>query len=283
MRSALIILALAALLAAQVEEALKDALARRATAGPGAIQQEFLDVLRASLEKRAGKERAKKMLDRLKTRSISALDVRKLMNGGATTSQVQEWFGAGGRSLPKVEAAVADAVDAKERSGYFGILLHIMVRDFGIDPTADFCAQVIGAKDELSRDEFRKLCRGNVSTGTVKKAFGLTARDDCKFMQDILLALQNSPLVRHPMLESLGLGRDGTYDRKEFPPLQDGMRGHGMEGDAAGGLACDLSLPPCPHLPGTFAGVLKACRADLAQAEAERRKKREGDAPKRDE
>ena len=249
-------------------QALKNSLGKNTTAGPGAIQKDFLSNLKGGLSDKLGKKAGGKLFDNLQNESLSSNDVQKLMNGNTTKSQMKNWFGANNRQIDKVEKSVDGAVDQKNRSGFFGILIIVMVGDFGVDPSADFASQCAGAKNELDADMFKKLCAGNVSTSTIKDAFGLDSKSDCKFMQQILNSMQSSPFAQHPMMQSMGMGSGGKYDKKKFPSLDEGMPGFDMEKEGlAGGLECDFELPPCPFLSGSFEDLLKKCKEQVKQEE----------------
>ncbi|MHC4938748.1 MAG: hypothetical protein ACYTHK_07255 [Planctomycetota bacterium] len=263
-----------------VGQALKSALKQNTTAGPGAIQQSFFDSLQKSLNDKFGKKTASKLMNNMQGKSLSKNDVQKFMNGLATKSQVKDWFGASRKQMGKLEQSVDDAVAEKNRNGFFGIMIIVMVVDFGMDPSADFCSQACGAKEELDEEAFKKLCSGNVSTNNIKDAFGFGSKDDCKFMQEILNAMQSSPFAQHPMMQSMGMGKGGKFDPSKFPSLGEGMPGFGMEGFEAGGMACDFELPPCPFLDGSFEDMMKKCEKEAEEAEGpekpkpDRKKKR---------
>ncbi|MEM8884008.1 MAG: hypothetical protein AAGD14_08070 [Planctomycetota bacterium] len=253
-------------------QALRDALTRNLNAGPGAIQKDFFGNLEEQLVKQLGSKKGAKYFANLQKQTISTNDVQKLMNGQATRSQMADWFSASRPSLSKLEQAVDDTVAQKNRDGFFGILIIVMVQDFGMDPTADFCAQVGGAKEELDEKMLKKLVTGNVSTSTIEKAFGLESKQDCKFMQEILNAVQSSPFVQHPMMTSLGMG-GGKFVKSAFPTLEPGMPGAGMDEEkGAGGMPCDFDLPPCPFMPESFSETMKSCKVEAEKAEAQRRK-----------
>ena len=249
-----------------VGKALRDALKNQTVSGPGAIQDSFMKQLSGGLSDKLGQKTGGKMMNTLQNQSLSSTDVQKLMNGGATKSQLQDWFGASRKQLPKVEGAVDGAVDAKNRSGFFGILIIVMVGDFGVDPTSDFASQCGGAKDEMSPEDFAKLRAGNVSTSTIGDAFGLESKQDCEFMQEILNAMKNCPFVQHPMLSSMGMGQKGKFDPSKFPALSEGNPGFGMDPtQGAGGMPCDFELPPCPFMAGSFDDHMKSCKKKAAE------------------
>jgi hypothetical protein len=246
----------------KIAASLQASLAKKTTAGPGAVQSSFFGGLSGQLTSGFGKKTSAKMMTSLRSQSLVSKDVTKLMNGGATKSQLKKWFGASRSQVGKVDKALDGAVDEKNRNGFFGMLMSIMSKDFGIDPTSDFASQCGSAKEEIDKDMFKKLCSGDVSTKTIEEAFGLKAKDDCKFMQEILNSLKSSPMTQHPMMSSLGMGKSGgSLDKSKFPKLTKGMAGFcgSKEGDA-GGFACDFKLPPCPFFEGSFSDLLKGCK-----------------------
>lgn len=241
-------------------KALKAALTKNITSGAGSIQQSFFDNLKGNLGKNLGSKAGDKAFDEFQRQNLTKNDVQKLMNGNTTTSEAKKWFGTSRKQVGKVEKSIDEAVEQKDKDCFFGILIVVMVGDFGMDPTADFCKQAAGAKETISKEEFDKLANSNVSTKSVGAIFGFGSKDDCKFMQEILNAMLSSCFVQHPMMKSMGMDKEGEYSKEDFPPLEKGMPGADMDKDAIpGGMPCDLELPPCPFMPGKFEDMLKKC------------------------
>jgi len=234
-----------------IAEQLRD----NATAGPGYIQGDFVSHLSTGLTQRFGEDRSQQMIQQLDQSGLDSKGVISLMNGQTTSSGLENMFGASRSELSSVEAAVGDAVDSKNRSMFFGIMIYVMVVDFDVDADAEFCQQAFGAETEMSKDALTRLTRGNVSTSSIQEAFGFQDKSDCKFMQDVLNAMMSSAFVRHPMAASLGMGGGKTLsdqDRSQFPQLMEGMpgfpsAGSGFENGTAGGLPYDRAMPPCPY------------------------------------
>jgi hypothetical protein len=132
---------------------------------------------------------------------------------------------------------------------FFGIMIFIMVVDFDLDPTSEFCSQACGARDEVSDENFEKLLKGNVSVKVIMIVFGFESKDDGKFMQEIMNGMQQSPFGSHPMAQSMGMGGSGGFDPSKFPTMGEGMPGFGGEfqGGMAGGMPFDQKMPPCPY------------------------------------
>lgn len=238
-------------------------LALKATAGPGYIQQSFVGGLEASFGEQFGPVPAGRMIELLRKRGLDADDALGLMNGRRMMkSDLRKTFGLRGAQLDDAEKAIGRAVDAKDRALYFGVLLTAMVADFDVDPAGEFCKQIVAARG-MSADDFRQLRAGVMSRSLCEDAFGLDDEDDQRFMQDVLKRVNRSPLLKHPMAGSLGLGRGG-FDRDAFPVLRPGMPGSGdaFADGSAGGLPFDKDLPPCPfageNLEGFFEGERKA-------------------------
>ena len=258
-----------------VGKALKDTLKKGLTSSAGNIQQSFFDNLKNNLDKNAGTQQGQKLYSKLQRQNLSSKDVQKLMNGGTTTSEVKKWFGASRKQLPKVEKSIDQAVDQKNKDGFFGILIIVMVGDFGLDPSAEFCQQAGGARETISKEEFEKLVKSNVSTNSISDVFGFESKDDCKFMQEILNAMQSSCFCQHPMLESMGMGQPGKFDPSKFPPLEKGMPGADMPEDAMpGGMPCDSELPPCGFMGESFKEMLKKCGEGEPKPEKPKKKKK---------
>jgi len=243
-------------------QALKQALGKNITSGAGSIQQSFFDNLKGNLGTNLGTKQGDKAFDKFQRQNLSTNDVEKLINGGASKSEVKKWFGTSRPQTDKVRKSLDDAVEQKNKDGFFGILIIVMVGDFGMDPTADFCKQAGGTKETISKEQLEKLLKSNVSTKSVGEIFGLDSKEDCKFMQEILNAMKSGPFVQHPMMKSMGMGTAGKYDKADFPKLEKGMPGANLDKDATpGGFVCDFDLPPCPFFSGSFKDMLKKCGA----------------------
>ncbi|MGH7162614.1 MAG: hypothetical protein ACREID_03950 [Planctomycetota bacterium] len=233
-----------------VGDAIHDQLRKDSLAGPGFVQNDFLSGLAENLQSQFGEERGQELYDNLKDEQLGAGDLVELMNGDATKSELQDYFDCGQSDLPRLEAAVEETVEDKDRKICFGVIVFIMVIDLDCDPKGDFCQQIAGAQEEISDENFEKLCKGNVSTKVLGECFGLESKDDMKFMQEVLNALMSSAFVQHPLAKSLGMGKEGQYDRSQFPKLGEGMPGFGGEYDSgtAGGFPFDKGMPPCPYM-----------------------------------
>lgn len=215
---------------------------RSLTCTPAFVQGEFLKKLQKDLDDALGEERAAKMWRSFKDQDLDAKDLLDLMNGAVEKGHLKAWFGG---DLAQVEAAVAAAVDSKERGLLFGALAVALVADAGVDPASDLCKHVCAARDAISADDFKKLKRGSLTKGAVEDAFGLSSKDEQKLLQEALRKVQQSPYVNHPLAESLGMKNRG-FEPAKFPEPAEGMPGYGQE--AGGGFPVDPDLPPCPYL-----------------------------------
>jgi hypothetical protein len=224
----------------------------RGFAGPGYVQQDFLAGLGGHLEQGLGERRAKKMMEQLRGRGLSARDMLRLQNGAITKAKVRSVFGANRGEVKSVLKALEHAVADKDGKLFFGIVIMTTVFDFEIDATSDFCKQVAMTCAEMNAEQTAKLMSGNVSRTTVKKIFGFRSRADQRDMQRILNRARDSIYLTHPLADSL-TRRTGKPERsfevKRHPKLRKGMPGHGdafAKGEA-GGLPFDTNLPPCPY------------------------------------
>lgn len=241
-------------------------LRNQGVAGPGYIQTDFLKDLGTQLTDDFGADKSNKLMGNLDSNQPSSDEVLKLMNGQTTNSDIQEMFGVGQSEAPRINESVQQTVEKKDRKMFFGIVIFIACCDFDVSADSDFLKQIAGGKDALSKESFDKLLKGNVSTKTVGECFGLSDKDDQKFMQDILNAVWKSAFVQHPMAQSLGAGQKGGaamggFDPKMFPTLGEGMPGFGGDfaGGEAGGLPFDMKLPPCPFMGENLDKILPSC------------------------
>ena len=214
------------------------------TCTPAFIQGEFLRSLRRGLDDAFGVEAAGSMWESFEGSGADAKDLLDLMNGAVEKKHLKAWFGG---DLEKVEAAVAAAVDSKERGLLFGALAVVAVADCGVEPASDFLRRVIAARDAISAEDLGKLKRGNIPKATLEDAFGLASKDEQKLLQEIHRKVQQSPFVNHPLAESLGMKNRG-FEPAKFPEAEEGMPGYGLE--SGGGFPVDPKMPPCPYLSG---------------------------------
>ena len=221
------------------------------TAGPGYMQQDFLNGLGGSLQEQFGDRRGQQMLQTLQGQGLSSDDMLKLMNGQATTSQLGTMFGAGRGELDGVRSALDAAVGRKNQKMFFGILIVIVVIDCE-KTDGEFLKQMCNGMEAMDPAVFEKLMRGDVSTSTIQQGFGFADKSMCKEMQDCLNAMRESPLVNHPMAQSMGMGDQSRFDKAEFPKAGEGMPGYDTHfaGGMAGGMPFDTGMPPMP-----FAGA----------------------------
>ena len=235
-------------------------LREEATAGAGYIQQDFLNSFGEGLTESFGEQRAKQMMETLKSQGLSDKDTLDLLNGKTTRSGLQDMFGASRGELSRLEEVLGKSVDGKNRKMFFGVMVVVMVIDFDVDPDSDFCRQACGARDEMDSEAFDKMLKGSVSTNTIKDGFGFGDKDDCKFMQQILNQMMQSMFFQHPMAQSMGMNRGkplSAKDLEQFGELGKGMAGFPGEGNTfgegmAGGMPFDMTMPPCPFAGGNF-------------------------------
>jgi hypothetical protein len=248
MRTAITILLCGALLGGLALAKAKPDL-RGSVAGPGFIQDEFFAGLSGELEDSFGERRRGEMLATLADQDLEGKDVLKVMNGQLTKSQMKDYFGAKRSEMDELEKSLGESIKDKDQCFFFGIMFSTMVGDFDVDPTGEFCKQALGAKDELSDENWEKLLKGNVSKNTLKDCFGFSDKEDLSFMQEIVNGMKSSGMFNHPMCESMGLGDKKKMRGKDFPRFEKGNAGFGGNKDGkAGGLDCDLELPPCPFM-----------------------------------
>ncbi|MHC4960295.1 MAG: hypothetical protein ACYTGN_18240 [Planctomycetota bacterium] len=248
MRIALAILLGAALMGGLAAANAKPDL-RSSVAGPGFIQDEFLTGFKDGLSDALGDKRCGEMLASLAGQDLEGKDVVGVMNGTLTKSQLKDFFGAKRSEIDKLDKSLDESVKDKDQRFFFGIMFATMVGDFDVDPTGEFCKQALGAKDAMTDENWDKLLKGNVSKNTLKDCFGFSDKEDLSFMQEIVNGMKSSGMFNHPMCESMGLGDASKMRRKDFPRFRKGNAGHGGNKDGkAGGLNCDLDLPPCPFM-----------------------------------
>lgn len=218
-----------------------------ATAGPGHIQEEFFKDLGSNFEQGLGKQRGQEMMEHLKSQDIKKGDSLDLMNGACTNSELQDYFGSSRGELEKTRKALDESVDEKNKDIFFGIIFVVMVKDFDVDPSSEFCKQACGAKDEISDESMEKMLKGNRSKRTLKEAFGFDDKEDLSFLQDILNRAWESGMGNHPMAASMGMGNPKNFKKSDFPEFGKGMTGYGENQDGmAGGMPCATDMPPVP-------------------------------------
>ena len=228
----------------------RDQLSHKVVASAGYIQEHFVKQLAASLGEQFDLLRAKKMVARLVELEVEARDVAKIMNLRVSKKDVERFFGVSQRrSVDRAKEALAATVEEKDKRIFFGVMLHVMLHEFEIDPTSEFCRQACGALDSLESDDFKKL-RTTVSARMIGKVFGFRDQRDRKDMQRILRKTRGSVFMTHPMGESIGLRSLRRFDRRKFPKLDPKMTGAGgaYKDGKAGGLPLDITMPPCPFL-----------------------------------
>jgi hypothetical protein len=228
-----------------------------ATAGPGYMQQDFLTGLKGSMKEQFGEKRSDEMWKDFQGQELSEKDILGLMNGDATKSKLKDLFGAKSAELEKLLKALEEAVDDKNQSMFFGVVIFIMIVDFDVDPSSDFFKQVCNSKDEMSKEDFEKLMAGNVSTKTAESAFGMQSKDDQKFMQQILNGANQCPCMNHPMGESMGIGDPGKMDKEQFPMMAEGGPGSGpqFQDGMSGGFPFDQEMPAFPFMGDNMEGI----------------------------
>lgn len=225
----------------------RDELGLKGTAGPGYIQQGFLDTLQKTLEEKFGKERGDELAQDLKDEKLSPQEVMNLLNGKMTGGQLSNACNATKGEGERLEAAVEEAVGDKDKKCFFGILVIIVVCDSKTEDE-DFLKQMCKGMEGMDQGSADRLMRGDVSTGAIEDCFGFSDKDMCKQMQEALNKLRSSPLANHPMCESMGIGKKGKFNPEDFAKPAEGMPGCGDEfaGGEAGGLPFDCKLPPLP-------------------------------------
>lgn len=226
---------------------LRSDLASRGTAGAGYVQQDFFKTLLEALKRHFNEKRAGELYQHLMGVNVDLQDVKDLMNGKRLTeSKLIKLFGATRDELDRLRLAIEEALNAKNRKLFFGILLQTMADSGTTDNTV--LKQTGGAVDSMSQANFEKLLRGTVSTATISDAFGLSDKGSCKQMQDALNAMRDSPLVNHPMCESMGMANRQGFKPEGFAKPAEGMPGCGGEfaDGKAGGVPLDPELPPLP-------------------------------------
>ncbi len=218
-------------------------------AGPGYVQRDFLNLLLSRLAAEFGNRRAAAMVESLRASAIGPKQVLALVNGQLAAGDVRQFFGLRHERPQFVQKAIDLAVADKDKRLLFGALVRTMVEK-GVDPSSDFC-QLGESRDELTADQFDRLCRGEVSGSLMGECFGLKSKADQSEMQGYMNATRASPYLLHPLGASLA-GRAnarGAYDPKKFPKPRDEMPGYGNEykEGKGGGLPFDRDLPPVPY------------------------------------
>jgi len=229
------------------------------TAGPGYMQQDFLNGLGGGLKDQFGDVRGTEMFKTLQGQKLGSDELLKLMNGQTTTSDLGTLFGATRGELDGVREAVDGAVDGKNQKMFFGILIVVIVIDCG-KTNEDFLKQACEGMEGMDPESFQKLMRGDVSTSTIQEGFGFGSKAMCKEMQECLNAMRKSPFVNHPMAQSMGMGTPGQFNPADFPALGEGMPGFGGDfaGGMAGGMPFDMKMPPLPFA-GENMGMCCCC------------------------
>ena len=228
----------------------QDELSKKVVASAGYIQEQFVKQLTASLGEQFDLVRAKKMLTHLVELDVEARDVAKIMNLRVSKKDIERFFGVSRRrSVDRAKEALKATVEEKDKRIFFGVMLYVMLTEFEIDPTSEFCQQACGALDSLESDDFKKL-RETASTRMIGKVFGFRHQRDRKDMQEILRKTRDSVFMTHPMGESIGLRSRKRFDRRKFPKLDPKMTGanNAYKDGKAGGLPFDITMPPCPFL-----------------------------------
>lgn len=231
-------------------------------AGPGFVQEQFLGGLETKLGETFGETKGDQYMESLgKNPDVTSDDMVDLMNGEVSESELQKMFGAPKSDSKQIEGCVKEQVGDKNKCMFFGMVLIVVIGDFGMDPTSDFTKQIAGSREGIKEEDFQKLLQSNVSTNTIGKCFGFENKDDQKLMQEILNALQQCPFVNHPMAKSLGMGDKKPLDRSKFPQLGAGMPGSGeaFAGGEAGGCPFDMEMPPCPFFGSNLDSFFSGC------------------------
>lgn len=235
---------------------------KKANASAGYIQNVFVTDLKANLTDEFDDFRAARMVEMLAKKKLRSRDVVKFMNGIVTTGELVERFGVRGmRAENRARKAVEKAVDQKNRKVFFGILLVTLVERYDVDPSSEFCKQVVAAKDEMKPDDYERVfMRSSRSRRTIGRAFKLRDRDDQDFLARALDDVANSQYLNHPFCASMTSGKKrdrGAASR--LPTLSKGMSGFDdRDSDTAGGMQVDKALPPLPIM----ADNLKGCFGD---------------------
>lgn len=220
----------------------------KCSASPAYITNDFFKTLGKNLGDALGEKRGGKMISALADADLEPKEVVKVMNGDCTKNQLQDWFGAKRIELDRTRKALDKTVAEKNRNCFFGIMLDVMIGDFGVDPSAEFAQQACGTHGEISEELFEKLLKGNRSTRTMKEAFGFENKQDQGFMQKIVNRMWEVPGTNHPLCESLGMGSADKFKADDFPTMSEGMAGYGeFEDGVAAGMKCDTKLPPTPY------------------------------------
>jgi hypothetical protein len=223
--------------------------------GPGYVQRDFLDGLLLRLGQEFGESHAETLVANLRAAAIDSARAIDLMNGRLTDAELKQLFGLQHEKPQFVRKALEEAVADKDRRLLFGALMRTAVEK-GVDPSSEFC-QFGRSRDEITDDQFDRLCRGETSASLMRDCFRLRQRDDQRAMQGYVAATRMSPYLLHPLGASLALrakrsskrGGAEAYDPSKFPTVRDEMPGYGddFNDGKAGGLPFDKTLPPVPY------------------------------------
>ena len=255
----LTILALAALAVAQGRQT-TEAFYANGTVGPGYVQADFLDCLEERLGDEFGARRAESMLDHIRGSRLDGKGVLALLNGDLDDAEIRSIFGLAHERPQFVRKALDAAVADKDKKLLFGALVRTMVEK-GVDPSSEFC-QIGDCRDELTAQQFDRLCRSEVSGSLMGECFGLKSKKDQSEMQGYMNATRASPYLLHPVGNSLAKRANlkGDFDPRKFPKARDDMPGYGNEykDGLGGGLPFDRNLPPVPYYGKSLEDFYKA-------------------------
>jgi len=233
-------------------------LCKRATASAGYVQNDFVGDLKANLAEGFDDFRADRMIKQLAKRNLRSRDAIKFMNGLVTRRELVERFGVrGARAENKARKAVDKAVDQKNRKIFFGILLVTLVGEYDVDPTSEFCKQIVAAKDEMKVDDYKRIfLQSRRSTTTIGRAFKLRDREDQTLIARVLDEVARSDYLSHPFCASMPRGKvRANSNSKRLPKLVRGMSGFDeRDADTAGGMQIDKTLPPLPIMSKNVKG-----------------------------
>jgi len=235
----------------QDKSKLGEQLRKEAMAGGGYVKDAFLGDLDEALRDLFGDTKGGQLSGNLAGQKLSEKELTDLVNGDLTKSKIEDLFGCTRGETDKVEEAIDEAVDQKNRKMFFGILILILVVDMDLDPSGEFCQQVAGSRDQAPDDAFEKLLKGNVSKELIVVIFKFEAKADLSFMQDVLNQARGSPFCHHPLAKSMGMGDPAKWDPSQMPELEEGMPGFGGE--------CP-EMPPCPFLGENMGEIFESCK-----------------------
>ena len=236
----------------------KERIRHATVASPGFVQEEFFDGLAGRMKKDFGKQRGAELMAAFSKAKLESRDVLDLMNGrNLTKKKIKQWFRARDGEVDGVKQSAGRTVEEKDKGLFFGVMLFTMMKDFDVDPTGEFARQACGAKEEMGEETWKKLKSGNLSTKTMKEAFGFSDKDDQKFMQDIMKRMKESGMLNHPLCASLGMGDSSRMSKRSFPEMAEGSAGFGrFSGGMAGGKPFDSKMPACPFFGGNMKPLL---------------------------